>query len=87
MQHFKSLFAERPIDQEEAERFVDNTVLKKLSAAGFQELDTPISLEELTETVRKLSRNRAPGTDGFPSEFFKVFLLGKVKDVFLPHDY
>ena len=36
-------------------------------------MNSPLTLKELTTALRGMSNNRAPGTDGFPTEFFKVF--------------
>ena len=36
-------------------------------------LESPITLDELTEADRSLNKNKCPGGDGFPSEFYQFF--------------
>ena len=72
-QHFSDLFAERPIDRIKAEEFVDGLEMKHLSEVQREEMDRPLTLPELTDALREMSNNKAPGTDGFPAEFFKAF--------------
>lgn len=61
------------------ERMVDPTLLEevlavqsdRVSVLEKEELNAPISLEELGDSVRDLANGKCPGTDGTPIEFFK----------------
>lgn len=33
----------------------------------------PITLQEISDTIKNHKNNKSPGTDGFPGEFYKVF--------------
>ena len=43
------------------------------------ELEKEISEEEIGKIIKKLPRNKTPGEDGLPSEFYQVFWLD-IKD-------
>ena len=73
IKHFSNLFAERPIDRVKAEEFVDGLNMKGLSEAQNEEMNRPFTLDELTDALKGMSNNKAPGTDGFPTEFYKTF--------------
>ena len=36
-------------------------------------LEAPITLDELTHTLRSMANNRTSGIDGLPCEFYKMF--------------
>ena len=71
--HFTQMFDEQPIEQNSAEAYVDKINLKRLSDEQKKELDKPVTMEELGRALHILHNNKAPGTDGFPTEFFKIF--------------
>lgn len=47
--------------------------IKKLSKQESRSLNGHITLEEAKETLDRMKSNDSPGSDGFTSEFFKVF--------------
>ena len=71
--HFTEMFDEKPIDQNKANDYVDKVGLKQISDKQKQELNKPLTLEELNIALKVMNNNKAPGTDGFPTEFYKVF--------------
>ena len=71
--HFRQMFDEQPIEHEKARAYVEEINLKQLSDEKKQALDKPVTLEELGRALQIMHNNKAPGTDGFPTEFFKVF--------------
>ena len=71
--HFTQMFDEQPIEQNSAEAYVDKINLKQLSDEQKKELDKPVTMEELGRALHIMHNNKAPGTDGFPTEFFKIF--------------
>ncbi|XP_039601933.1 NACHT, LRR and PYD domains-containing protein 3-like [Polypterus senegalus] len=46
---------------------------EQLTPSTKEELDLPLSLEELTSALGSLNQNKAPGIDGLPVEFYKSF--------------
>ena len=73
VKHFSDLFAERAIDHIKAEKFVDGLNMKGLSETQNEEMSRSFTLKELTDALKGMSNNKAPGTDGFPAEFYKIF--------------
>ena len=71
--HFTQMFDEQPIEHEKAMAYVEEINLKQLSDEKKLALDKPVTLEELGRSLQFMHNNKAPGTDGFPTEFFKVF--------------
>ena len=48
-------------------------------------LDSEITLEEISEALKEMPRNKAPGPDGIPADFYKVFWIkikGLIHEVF-----
>ena len=41
-----------------------------ISTSTFEELDAPITIEEIERCVKKLSRNKSPGLDELLNEYF-----------------
>ena len=73
VRHFAHLFSERPIDCGKAEEFVDGLSITRLSEVQNKEMNRPFTLQDFTDTLKGMSNSKAPGTDGFPAEFYKVF--------------
>lgn len=56
-----------------ARDFFKRLNLPKLSEENMRKLESPITLEELTKTIKMLPSGKTPGIDGIPSEFYKRF--------------
>lgn len=50
---------------------VSNVILRENSCRSIPELDTPISLDEIIQSLGNCKANKAPGDNGISSEFFK----------------
>ena len=50
-----------------------NTTPPKLSREAIETLNQPIASKEIEAAIQNLPRNKSPGSDGFPSEFYKTF--------------
>ena len=46
----------------------------KLSEEEKEELDAPLSIEEIKTAMMSLNNNKGPGTDGLPIEVYKACL-------------
>ena len=47
--------------------------MKQINANERTFLDVPLRLEELESALKKMPKNRSPGSDGFSVEFFQLF--------------
>lgn len=53
--------------------YLKKNVVRKLTASQKDFCDEPLTTEELGSALKKLSSGKAPGIDGLPTEFFKMF--------------
>ena len=53
--------------------FLESLSMKQISEAQKKEVCKPIEPRELHLALHKMSNNKAPGSDGFPAEFLKLF--------------
>ena len=71
---YQKLFTTKGIKIDEHTRYshlLNN--LPKLTVSNKNNLETPIKLKELEDSINTSKNNKAPGPDGFSNEFFKVF--------------
>ena len=69
---YSDLFSAKPSDEIIAQSLLSN-VNKKLTSNQRQALDRLVTKEELQKAVMKLKRNKSPGPDGIPAEFYQTF--------------
>ncbi len=69
---YKSDFDNENINTE-IENFLDGLPIPKINTVDKDLLDAGISEEEVLGAINSLQNNKAPGPDGFPIEYFKVF--------------
>lgn len=62
---FKEPFGIRPI--------LEGLHFKCVSEQQKEDLEKPLSEEEVLEALATLKEDKAPGLDGFPMKFYKVF--------------
>ena len=66
----------------ELANLLENSTYPKLSTVESDRLECELSLPEISKAVQNMKNGKAPGIDGFPVEFFKVF-WNKLKDFVL----
>ncbi|KAI8486240.1 hypothetical protein Bbelb_359560 [Branchiostoma belcheri] len=69
---YAELFTEEPVDPVASDQLcsnLDNT----LSTEEVQLLETPLSSDELFNSVHSMAINKCPGSDGLPKEFYITF--------------
>ena len=47
--------------------------LPRISAEDREMLEKPITFQELDSAIAQMQEGKAPGRDGFPVEFYKIF--------------
>lgn len=60
-------------DEEFQNAFLDQLPFKVISEEDKEFLDNPITKEEILEAIGDMNNGRAPGPDGLPAQFYKVF--------------
>ena len=53
--------------------FLENHKLPKLEQEEIENLNRPITREEIEAVIKTLPRYKGPGPDGFPGEFYQMF--------------
>lgn len=71
---YKSLYrSELSSDLTDIQSFLSELEFPEISPNLMNDMDSPLTTQELTKALKKMQNNKAPGPDGFPVEFFKAF--------------
>ena len=65
--------SEPPVDCVSMENFFNNLVIPSIDPAAQEQLDSPLSLVEIMDSLKIMQGNKAPGPDGLPTDFYKKF--------------
>lgn len=68
---YKDLYTSEINDREQVKKFFDNLEIPFLEEAD--RLEGPITAREIEKVIQNMKTGKAPGPDGFPSEFYKTF--------------
>ncbi|KAG3292917.1 hypothetical protein H1C71_014368, partial [Ictidomys tridecemlineatus] len=71
--YFESLYSNKIEDSEGIDKFLKSYDLPRLSQEDIDNLNRPISIEEIEETIKRLPTKKSPGPDGYRAEFYKTF--------------
>ena len=74
VEHYREVFREQPVNEDGLELFFENLKVKQLSEQQKMKVSKPLDLRELSLALMKMKSNKAPGSDGFPSDFSVFFL-------------
>ena len=58
---------------EEMDKFLETYTLPKLKQGEIENLNRPITSKEIELVIKNLPKNKSPGPDGFPGEFYQKF--------------
>ena len=73
--YYETLYSARTLDSDniDLKEELNNCSYTTLNREESRSLDGSLTLTELTKSLKNMSNNRSPGSDGFTPEFFKVF--------------
>lgn len=71
--YYRELYASEVQYPNDQDKFLDELPIPLLEDMAKQKLDSPITKEEIFETLVYMSSGKAPGPDGLPLDFFKHF--------------
>ena len=58
---------------EEMDKFLETYTLPKLKQEDIENLNRPITSKDIELVIKNLPKNKSPGPDGSPGEFYQTF--------------
>ena len=76
---YADLYKKEPIDQEAVNVFLYSFNLPRVPPDLAESCEGPLTYDEAKEAISLMQKNKTPGSDGLPAEFYKKFfpLFGK----------
>ena len=72
-EYYEQLYANKFDNLEEMDNFLDSYSLPKLNQEETDQLDRPITRNEIEDVIKTLSTNKSPGPDGFTGKFYQTY--------------
>ena len=60
------------------DKFLNTHTLPKLKQEEIENLNRPITREEIDSVIKNILTNKSPGPDGFPGEFYQTFKAERI---------
>ena len=70
---YEQLYANKFDNLEEMDKFLETYSLPKLKQEKTDQLNRPITRNEMEEVIKSLPTNKSPGPDGFTGEFYQTY--------------
>ena len=71
--YYEQLWTNKLGNVEEMDIFLETHKLPKLEQEEIENLNRPITREEIKAVIKNLPGHKSPGSDGFPGEFYQTF--------------
>lgn len=67
------MYKETLIIPEELKSYIQRLQIKEISEIDREDLNKPVTSEEIQEAIGSMKLGKAPGPDGFTTKFYKIF--------------
>ena len=74
-QYYQKLYCTKKYSTENYSEFLQNNHLPKLTELEQQICERPLSMEEISKSLKQLANDKTPGSDGFTTNFYKFFWI------------
>ena len=71
--YYKQLYANKMDNLEEMDTILEKHNLPKLNQEEIENINRPITSNEIESVIKNLPTNQSPGPDGFTCEFYQTF--------------
>ena len=71
--YYEQLYTNKLGNLGEMDTFLKNHKLSKLEQEEIENLNRPVTREEIDAVIKNLPRHKSPGPDGFSGEFYQTF--------------
>ena len=68
--YYKQLYANKTDNLEEMDKFLERHNLPRLNKEEIENMNRPITSNEIETVIKNLPTNKSPGPDGFTGEFY-----------------
>ncbi|KAL6045241.1 hypothetical protein STEG23_009533 [Scotinomys teguina] len=82
--YFKNRYSIKLENLEEMDKFLDRYHITKLDQDQLENLNRPITSEEIETVIKSLPTKNSPGPDGFSVEFYQIFKEELIPILFKP---
>ena len=72
-EYYDKLYANKLDNLEEIDKLLDTHTLPKLKWEEIENLNRPITSEDIELVIKSLPTNKSPGPDGFPEGLYQTF--------------
>ena len=71
--YYKQLYANKMDNHEETDKFLERYNFPRLNQEELENINRPITSNEIETIIKNLTTNKSPGPDGFTGEFYQIF--------------